>query len=268
MPTKKQILVPMLPALPMVDDGISGSTVDGGGDYSSTTRNNNSTSTETDVGISDAIASSSNTTEKKKKKRGWGAKEESNPRKKYKRDTTDSFIDLSDVPHKPPILKNDLSSAGYFDNSRNRPIKNNSSKYTGVYYQGISKWKAQIMVDKSVRSIGYYDTEEAAAIDYARAAFKYKRTKLNNNIYGGLDLSNIPEQQSLITNANSKSGYKGVKKMRDKWQARIVNLNGKYNTLGTFDSALEAAGIYARAARYLEEKLLFIMGKGSTPKRC
>ena len=103
------------------------------------------------------------------------------------------------------------------DNSRNRPVKNNSSKYTGVYYdKSISKWKAQIMVDKSVRSIGYYDTEEAAAIDYARAAFKYKPFSANSNIYGGLDLSNIPEQQSLITNANSKSGFKGVKKMRDK----------------------------------------------------
>ena len=259
MPTKKRILarpqhilVPMLPALPMVDDGISGSTVDGGGD-SSKTRNNSSTSTETDVGVSDAVASS-NTTEKKKLGRPLRSKTK-NHKKKYKRKTTNSFIDLSDVPHKPPILKNDLSSTGYKDNSRNRPVKNNTSKYTGVYYdKSISKWKAQIMVDKSVRSIGYYDTEEAAAIDYARAAFKYKPFSANSNIYGGLDLSSIPEQQSLITNANSKSGYKGVKKMRDKWQARI-NLNGKHNNnLGTFDSALEAAVIYARAARYLEER--------------
>jgi len=50
-----------------------------------------------------------------------------------------------------------------------------------------------------VRSIGHYDKEEDAAISYAKAAFKYKPKKGSQQIFGGLDLSNIPEQQELIS---------------------------------------------------------------------
>ena len=79
------------------------------------------------------------------------------------------------------------------------------------------------MVDGIVRSIGYYEKEELAAADYARAAFKYKAKKVSNDgntLYGGLDLSSVQEQP-LIRSDTSASGYLGVKKMKGRWQARI-----------------------------------------------
>ena len=72
-------------------------------------------------------------------------------------------IDLSDVPPQQPILK----SAGH--------IKEGASKYTGVSFNKTKhKWNAQIMIAGKVRLIGVYENEEEAAVDYARAVFKYK----------------------------------------------------------------------------------------------
>ena len=169
-----------------------------------------------------------------------------------------NYIDLTGVPQQPLILKNDLSHTDYKDNTRRRPVKAGSSKYTGVYYEKTAaKWKAQIMVDGIVRSIGYYENEEAAALDYARAAFKYKAKKVSNDcnvLYGGLDLSSVQEQP-LIRSETSASGYRGVKKMKGRWQARIGTKKGKApTTLGTFDTAEEAARIVSRAAYYLDQQ--------------
>jgi len=165
-----------------------------------------------------------------------------------------SYIDLTGVPPQPLILKNNLSRTVYRDNSRRRPVAEGSSRYTGIYLdKSAGKWKAQIMVDGSVRSIGYYEREEDAAEDYARAAFKYKPTKGGCETYGGLDLGGVPEQP-LIRSRTSASGYKGVKAMKGRWQARITTTKGTApTTLGTFDNVEEAAEIYARAAYYLDQ---------------
>ena len=103
------------------------------------------------------------------------------------------------------------------------------------------------MIEGKVRSIGYYENEEKAAADYARAVFKYKPKK-GYTAYGGLDLRDIPNQP-LIHNEGAKSGYKGVKENKSRWEARI---NGM--TLGTFDTKEEAAGIYARARHYYDQQ--------------
>jgi hypothetical protein len=54
-------------------------------------------------------------------------------------------------------------------------VKEGSSKYTGVTFKkAMNKWRAQIKIEGKVRHIGYYENEEEAATDYARAVFKYK----------------------------------------------------------------------------------------------
>jgi hypothetical protein len=167
-------------------------------------------------------------------------------------------VDLVGVPPQPLVLKNALSGGGgtmYEDNTRRRPIKAGSSRYTGVYLdKGVGKWKAQIMVDGCVRSIGYYDREEDAAAVYARAAFKYKKkVATGQDTFGGLDLGDVPERP-LIT-GNGASGFRGVKNVRGRWQARIVVERGESaRTLGTFDTVEEAASIYSRAEFYLERR--------------
>ena len=170
-------------------------------------------------------------------------------RKRRKYSKNKLFANLKDIPEQPLILKNDPALENYSDNTRRRNVKEGSSKYTGVYYaKDMNKWKAQIMIEGKVRSIGYYDIEEEAAADYARAAFKYKPKK-EEGFYGGLDLKDIPDQPS-IRNEEAKSGWKGVKKNKEKWEARI-----KGKTLGSFDTKEEAAGIYARARYYFDRKV-------------
>eukprot|EP00986_Skeletonema_menzelii_P001910 scaffold518_cov105-Skeletonema_menzelii.AAC.6 len=89
---------------------------------------------------------------------------QSNSNKRLKVDVDDAFIiDLSDVPQQPPILK------------PSDRIKEGASKYTGVYSDKTKKkWISKIQIDGKYRYIGYYEKEEEAAVDYARALFKYK----------------------------------------------------------------------------------------------
>ena len=164
------------------------------------------------------------------------------------------FIDLTGVPPQPLILKNQLSATCYQDNSRRRPIGKGSSKYTGAFYKKkMQKWEARIMVQGKARFIGYYDKEEDAAADYARAAFKYKPKKQSLDTYGGCDLSGVPNDLPLIRNERNATGYIGVKPNKGRFTAYIGRTN---KTLGTFDTAEEAALIYARAKYYLEQSEL------------
>jgi hypothetical protein len=124
-------------------------------------------------------------------------------------------IDLKNVPDQPLILKNAISQ-NYEDNSRRRPVKEGkSSRYAGIYFDDkLNKWKAQMMINREVRSLGYHDSEEAAAAIYAKAAFKYKTKKANQTTFGGMDLGNVPAQ-SFLRNERASSGYKGVKKSKN-----------------------------------------------------
>lgn len=106
-----------------------------------------------------------------------------------------------------------------------------------------------MMMEGNVRSLGYYISEEDAAAVYAKAAFKYK-TKKASETYGGYNLSDVPPQP-LIRKENCASGFRGVHKNKERWEARI-----KGTALGTFDTPEEAAGIYARALHYLNRERL------------
>jgi len=111
-------------------------------------------------------------------------------------------IDLSDVPPLPPIRK----SSGR--------IKEGASKYTGVcFIKQSNKWQAQIMIEGKQRVIGYYSDEMEAAVDYARALFKYKG---------------------------------GFSKQNNKWIAQI-SIEGKRRTVGYYDEEEEVATDYVRA---------------------
>ncbi len=95
---------------------------------------------------------------------GMSGRDITSGRESTKRQRADGFVlDLSDVPPKQPIPK----SKGC--------IKEGASKYKGVSFDKVySKWKAVIKIEGKGRHIGYYEKEEEAAVDFARAAFKYK----------------------------------------------------------------------------------------------
>jgi len=157
------------------------------------------------------------------------------------------IVCLSDVPSQPPIPK----SAGR--------IKEGASKYAGVYRyvdNQTKKWKTQIDIDGKTHHIGFYTSEEEAAVDYARAVFKYggKRRRSKDVV----DLSGIPPQPPIPKSGGRKDGaskYAGItfRKKSNKWQARI-RIGGKKRTIGDYDDEEEAAADYARAVFKYKEK--------------
>ena len=120
---------------------------------------------------------------------------------------------MSDVPPKLPILRN----------------RKSGSKYQGVYFDKLcNKWRAKIRIDGKQRCIGYYDTDKEAAVDYARAVFKYEAGKVNAHRKRGqqklIDLTDVPPQLPILNCGSGSSKYKGVSlnKSKNKWQATIT----------------------------------------------
>ena len=159
-----------------------------------------------------------------------------------------SVIDLSDVPLMPPITRR--------ENMKGAP---GSSKYTGVsFHKSANKWEAGILIEGKKYRIGYYENEEEAAIDYARAVFKYKGQEAMNNLRErnssapAIDLSDVPPQPPIPDNneltKKGTSKYAGVSfnKAMNKWKAQI-STDGKQKFIGYYDNEEDAATDYARA---------------------
>ena len=139
-----------------------------------------------------------------------------------KRQRVNSFnIDLSDAPAQNPIPKN------------GGRIGRGASKYTGVSFdKHAKKWIAQIKIEGKQRRIGYYDNEEEAAVDYARAVFKYKGQealdKVRKTNSFAFDMTDVPPQLPIPKSdrriVDGASKYIGVSldKRTNKWHARIT----------------------------------------------
>ena len=142
------------------------------------------------------------------------------------------FVDLTDVPPQLPIIGN---------------MKGASSKYQGVcFVKRRNKWKATISLDGMKCFIAEHANEEEAAVDYARALFKYGSRRKRQFI----DLTDVPSQPPILNNHDryETSKYQGVhfKTAGNKWNAAI-SLNGKLYGIGTYDTEEEAAVDFARA---------------------
>ena len=153
--------------------------------------------------------------------------------------------DLADVPPQTPITK--------------RHVKEGASKYAGVYFDKVrNKWKSEISIDGKKYYVGYYKNEEDAAVDYARAVFKYKgqqvldKTRRSNSSALLIDLSDVPPQPPIQRSVghmkNGTSKYAGVSygKLKKKWIAQI-RIEEKQQYIGAYDNEEEAAIDYARA---------------------
>eukprot|EP00985_Skeletonema_marinoi_P010999 scaffold5180_cov74-Skeletonema_marinoi.AAC.4 len=159
-----------------------------------------------------------------------GGTEETKRRKR-----TQPFIDLTDVPPQLPIKNN---------------RKGASSKYQGVCFDNRrNEWRAQIMLDGKQRHIGNYENEEEAAVDYARAVFKYDNARRNIG-QKLIDFNDVPPQLPVPKSHDrvGSSRYQGVyfNKSRNKWKARI-KIDGKTHSIGNYANEEEAAVDYARA---------------------
>ena len=131
------------------------------------------------------------------------------------------------------------------------PIQKALQSNNTVGYRGVSKngknYQAQIRMEGKLTHIGTYDTAKEAAIAYDRAILKASRpiTLLNfPDMVHNLDVE--PKRTKY---KRSSSGYKGVyKQSSGRFSAKIGIATSRSATIGTFDTAIQAALAYDQAA--------------------
>lgn len=140
---------------------------------------------------------------------------------------------------------------------------NGKSPYMGVSPSG-GRWRASIRFNGRFIHLGYFDTAEDAAHVYTRAAYLVKQSCSEEETYGGLDISQAPDDLPLIMSSNPsvKSRYKGVHPHGGRWRA-CLTLNGKDVHLGCSDTEEDAARIYARAAYVKHREKQFLTDESS-----
>jgi hypothetical protein len=111
------------------------------------------------------------------------------------------------------------------------------------------KYQAKIMIKNKYHYLGMFDTPLDAAHEYDRAAVEAGRNASTLNFPGGRTGA---EGACNIDGLNCRSGrgssgFKGVYKSRSKYIVQIYT-EGKQHYLGKFDTAVEAAKAYDRAA--------------------
>ncbi|KAF7061881.1 hypothetical protein CFC21_068536 [Triticum aestivum] len=145
-----------------------------------------------------------------------------------------------------------------------RGPRSRSSQYRGVtFYRRTGRWESHIWDCGKQVYLGGFDTAHAAARAYDRAAIKFRGLEADINF----NLSDYEEDLKQMRNwtkeefvhilrrqstgfARGSSKYRGVTLHKcGRWEARMGQLLGKkYIYLGLFDSEVEAARAYDRAA--------------------
>lgn len=157
-------------------------------------------------------------------------------------------------------------------------VGGNKSRYRGVSYdRKKAKWRVQIKVaalGKSGVSVGYFDTEEAAARAYDRAAIGLLGRD-NPNLQTNFELADYAEEpiprltgktreevkttlkserikqapRRRFTSRQRTSRFMGVgsSNRKNQWQARIL-VHGKVTHLGYYETEEDAARVYDRVS--------------------
>jgi hypothetical protein len=124
-------------------------------------------------------------------------------------------------------------------------LSTNTTGYRGVSKKG-KNFEAKIKIGGKTTNLGTYDTAKEAAIAYDRSVLKANRsTSLLNfpDMVHNLDVE--PKRKKY---KRSSTGYRGVRTDRSgKYEARLYN-KGKQKSIGTFDTAIQAAFAYDQAA--------------------
>ncbi|WOL15038.1 floral homeotic protein APETALA 2-like [Canna indica] len=147
--------------------------------------------------------------------------------------------------------------------SRRGP-RSRSSQYRGVtFYRRTGRWESHIWDCGKQVYLGGFDTAHAAARAYDRAAIKFRGLDADIN-FNLTDYDEDLKQMRNLTKeefvhilrrqstgfARGSSKYRGVTLHKcGRWEARMGQLLGKkYIYLGLFDSEIEAARAYDKAA--------------------
>ncbi|KAI3738356.1 hypothetical protein L2E82_28385 [Cichorium intybus] len=147
--------------------------------------------------------------------------------------------------------------------SRRGP-RSRSSQYRGVtFYRRTGRWESHIWDCGKQVYLGGFDTAHAAARAYDRAAIKFRGldADINFNISDYEDdlnqIKNLTKEEFVHILRRQSTGFsRGSSKYRGvtlhkcgRWEARMGQFLGKkYIYLGLFDSEIEAARAYDKAA--------------------
>ncbi|CAH2043195.1 unnamed protein product [Thlaspi arvense] len=147
--------------------------------------------------------------------------------------------------------------------SRRGP-RSRSSQYRGVtFYRRTGRWESHIWDCGKQVYLGGFDTAHAAARAYDRAAVKFRGVDadINFDIEDYLEdvkqMSNLTKEEFMHVLRRQSTGFpRGSSKYRGvtlhkcgRWEARLGQfLNKKYVYLGLFDTEMEAARAYDKAA--------------------
>ncbi|KAL1822677.1 hypothetical protein ACET3Z_009455 [Daucus carota] len=172
--------------------------------------------------------------------------------------------ELFPVAGAPRLMDPLVQQQGQQVKKSRRGPRSKSSQYRGVtFYRRTGRWESHIWDTGKQVYLGGFDTAHAAARAYDRAAIKFRGASadINFNI-GDYDedlrkMKNLTKEEFVHILRRQSTGFsRGSSKYRGvtlhkcgRWEARMGQFLGKkYIYLGLFDSEIEAARAYDKAA--------------------
>ncbi|KAL4376583.1 hypothetical protein GQ457_02G007950 [Hibiscus cannabinus] len=163
-----------------------------------------------------------------------------------------------------PVAPERSGEASHPMKKSRRGPRSRSSQYRGVtFYRRTGRWESHIWDCGKQVYLGGFDTAHAAARAYDRAAIKFRglEADINFSIEDYKEdlkqMSNLTKEEFVHVLRRQSTGFpRGSSKYRGvtlhkcgRWEARMGQFLGKkYVYLGLFDTEIEAARAYDRAA--------------------